>query len=352
MRRLPVLLAVAATLLGCAIALAAAPGPHLALRLSSARIHAGRVLRVRLADRRGAGGFGVTLCLVPPAGARRCRSGSLAGRRPVRTVPVHAPRPGRWVVRAYTRHGSVARRLRVLPRTGRLDLVATGDSMIQYVDVALRRALPRTRVTSDAHVGTGLSKAFQFNWLRHAHGQAHAHRQDLTVMFIGPNEGFPFGRVACCSHAWSVIYGQRVRAMMRAYARGGAAGVYWLLLPAARDARFARVFRAVDAGIELAARHAPPGAEVVDLRRVISPHGFQAIRGGVRIRQGDGVHLTPAGARIAAAAVVRRLRRDGVPLGPRPRRRPAPGHHARTAVAEEERLRGRDVPHPAQMKRA
>jgi hypothetical protein len=309
----PVRSGLAALLLAATAGVAlASPSPQPAVRLSAARVHAGHPLRVRVAEPAAAGAVPLSICLVPRAGAQRCRPGGLRAGVRARTVPLHAPRPGRWTVRVRTRTGHVDRRLRVLPRTGRLALVATGDSMIQYVDVALRRALPHTTVTSDAHVGTGLSKLFAFDWPAHARRQAHGRRQDVTVMFIGPNEGFPIGRARCCSRAWVAGYAGRALGMMRAWARGGAGQVYWLLLPAARDARFARIFRAVNAALRRAARSAPPGAELVDLARVLSPHGFRARLGGATIRQGDGIHLTPAGARIAARVVVRRMATDGV----------------------------------------
>ena len=55
--------------------------------------------------------------------------------------------------------GPVARRLRVL---------ATGDSMIQIIDGDLQRRLARRgpiSVRSDAHISTGISKPFMFDWL-------------------------------------------------------------------------------------------------------------------------------------------------------------------------------------------
>jgi hypothetical protein len=61
------------------------------------------------------------------------------------------------------------------------------------------------------------------------------------------------------------------------------------------------------------------GAQVrlIDLHRVFSPDGrfHRVIRyRGRRVvaRQGDGVHLSPAGASIAAGLIVRALRRDRV----------------------------------------
>lgn len=303
-----------AVLVAATAAAAVAAGPSgPAVRLASARVRAGHALRVRVTGpAHPTRALRLNVCLVPRGGTQRCHPSSLPAGTRARTVAFTAPRPGRWTVRVRTPTGHVDRRLRVLPRTGRLAVVAAGDSMIQYVDIALHHALPRSTFTSDAHVGTGLSKPFAFNWPAHARRQAHGRRQDVTVMFIGPNEGFPFGRVACCSRAWVAAYATRALGMMRAWARGGAAQVYWLLLPAARDRRFGRIFRAVNAALRRAGRQAPPGVELVDLSRALSPHGFITRLHGITIRQGDGIHLTPAGARIAARVVVARMATDGV----------------------------------------
>src|SRR3954468_14982909 len=60
------------------------------------------------------------------------------------------------------------------PHPGARRVLATGDSMIQYVDVALARRLRshRIKVPSDAHVGTGLSKPFLLDWVRHSRKEA------------------------------------------------------------------------------------------------------------------------------------------------------------------------------------
>jgi hypothetical protein len=207
-------------------------------------------------------------------------------------------------------------------RSGRV--LATGDSMIQIVDGFLKQKLRRERflVRSDAHVGTGLSKSFMFPWVAHSRRIARSYRPRATVVFLGANEGFPLRyegeRVNCCGQRWVRSYAARARAMMRALERGGRSRVYWLTLPAARSPRFNRVFQAVNAGLRRAAagaRAAGRRVRLLDMGRVFTPGGrFRAtiVRGGRRItvRQGDGIHLNVAGARIAARIVVRRMRRD------------------------------------------
>jgi hypothetical protein len=203
-------------------------------------------------------------------------------------------------------------------------VLATGDSMIQYVDFALRARLrpQQLKVRSDAHVGTGISKPFQLDWVRHARSIAASYRPKASVVFIGANDGFPMRwhghQVQCCSSNWVRAYAGRVRAMMRALERGGSARVYWLTLPDARPHGFEKIFRRVNKALRLAAaaEHGR-GVRLLDMGRIFTPKGrFRRSmkHNGRRIvvRQDDGIHLNRAGAGIAAGAVVRAMRRDGV----------------------------------------
>jgi hypothetical protein len=204
--------------------------------------------------------------------------------------------------------------------THRLRLLATGDSMIQVVDSFLRDRLPHRRVISEAHISTGISHSFGLNWVRHADAQARGIHPDVTVVWIGPNEGFPIAGARCCGAAWVKRYAARARAMMRSYRRDGRAFVYWATLPIPRSGALARVLRAVNRAIVRAARGAGSGVHVIDMRKVFTPHNhFQqtaCYRGRCfSARQPDGVHLSTTGARVAADIIARRLRADGAIRG-------------------------------------
>jgi hypothetical protein len=233
-------------------------------------------------------------------------------RAAARRLRVRLGRSVRWTARAgeTAAHGTL--------HTHRFRLLATGDSMIQVVDGMLSSRLgPRRHVVSEAHVSTGISKAgvFGINWVRHAAAQARSIHPDATVVWIGPNEGFPINGVSCCGAAWVKGYAARARAMMRSYRRGGRALVYWLTLPIPRSGALARVMRAVNRAIVRAARTAGSGVHVIDMRKVFTPHNrFQqtaCYRGHCfSARQPDGVHLSIPGARVAADIIARRMRSD------------------------------------------
>jgi hypothetical protein len=213
--------------------------------------------------------------------------------------------------------------LRGTLRTHRFRLLMTGDSMIQVVDDMERdRLAPRRKVIEEAHVSTGLSKAgiFGLNWMRHAKAQARSIHPDATVVWIGPNEGFPIDGASCCGAAWVKAYAARALSMMRSYRRGGRAVVYWLTLPVPRSAKLARVMRAVNRAIVRARRTAGPGVHVIDMRRAFTPHDRFQQRACYRgrcfdARQPDGVHLSLPGSRVAADIIARRLRADRVIRG-------------------------------------
>ena len=216
------------------------------------------------------------------------------------------------------------RRRPAFVREGRLRLLATGDSTIQIIDSLLEQRLERrraTRVRSDARISTGVSKPFMLDWVKRAREQARSLHPDVTVISIGANDGFPMktrtgASAGCCGAAWTREYARRVEAMMRSYRRGGRSYVYWMTLPAPRRGDFARVYRAVNRAIVRAAQRVGRGVRVIDLVKVFTPGGhfrqYVRFRGRrVNARQPDGVHLSVAGAKIAATLVVDRLQADG-----------------------------------------
>ena len=86
---------------------------------------------------------------------------------------------------------------------------------------------------------------------------AREYHPDATVVFIGANEGFPLrgadGRkVSCCGAQWAAAYANRARAMTATYRRGGAGRVYWIAVPALRDARRTAIGRVINQAVAIA----------------------------------------------------------------------------------------------------
>ncbi len=198
-------------------------------------------------------------------------------------------------------------------------LLVTGDSMAMPLDAALARrtAGAGVRTRREPKVGTGISKTDLVDWGKLAAEQVAERPADAVVVFLGANEGFPMpvgGRdVACCSPEWAAEYATRSRAVIEAYRRGGAKRVYWLTLPAPRDAARARINDA----IRVAAAGFGAPVQVVEAAELFSP-GFRyrdALEIGGRerlVRDPDGIHLNERGAALLADRLLARLGRDFV----------------------------------------
>jgi hypothetical protein len=300
---------------------------RLAVVLRPAHPRARRPATVQVIDRWRIGAVAAQVCTAQPGGVtRRCRSLRLAAGQVRAAFRFHPGRAGRYPVTVQGPSRFVAHRVLVVrPASRRLRVLAAGDSMIQIIDGDLHRRLGARgpiSVRSDAHISTGISKPFMFDWVAHARASAHGLHPDVTIMFLGANDGFPMGTLSgrkapCCNKAWVDEYARRARTMMHAYARGGSGTVYWLLLPTPRGTRFQMVFRPVNRALRLAAASFPGVVHVVDLGATFTPGGRfrQTMRWQgrtVTVRQADGVHLSVVGASIATTLIMRRMRRDGL----------------------------------------
>jgi hypothetical protein len=299
---------------------------RLTVALRPLRPRARRPVTVRVTDRWQQGAVQATVCTSEPGRrARQCTPLTLPAGQVQGSVRLRPRRAGRHPLTVTAFGAAIRRVLVVRPASRRLRLLATGDSMIQIIDGDLKRRLAGRgpiSVRSDAHISTGISKPFMFNWPAHARASARQVHPDLTVMFLGANDGFPMGtpsgaKVPCCGEAWVREYARRARTMMRSYARRGAGTVYWLSLPTPRSPRFQAVFGPVNQALRTAAQSFPGTVRLIDLGATFTPHGRFRARmrwhGKVRtVRQADGVHLSVAGASIATELIVRQMRRDGL----------------------------------------
>jgi hypothetical protein len=202
-------------------------------------------------------------------------------------------------------------------------LLVTGDSMSMPLDAVLARRLASDGVKTlrEPHIGTGISKSDLLDWGKLSTRQAREDA-DAVVVFIGANEGFPFpparkgGKpIECCSAEWTSIYATRVRQMMNAYRRDGAAQVYWLALPLPRDAARQKIARAVNAAVAVAAEPYRSQVHVLDLAHLFTPGGRYRVSMDVDgretvVREPDGIHLNDAGSQLAADAVQKAMAAD------------------------------------------
>lgn len=196
-------------------------------------------------------------------------------------------------------------------------ILLTGDSMMQSVDTILTdRLARRARTISDVKVGTGLTSR-SLGWPAYAKGQVRKHRPNATITFLGALDSAamktPAGdEVVCCGAGWVGEYARRAKQVMRTYAQDGASTVIWITVPAARDEDRHPSGLAVNRALARAAKDVP-GTSLLHAEDLFTPgyefRSHQTIGGRrVRVRQGDGIHLTLAGARLVATEVVRSLK--------------------------------------------
>jgi uncharacterized protein len=208
------------------------------------------------------------------------------------------------------------------PRGELETLLVTGDSLSTPLDLELgqRLAPDGVEVVRDPHLATGISRDDLVDWGQLSATQAANEAPDAVVVFIGANEGLPMPgpggeEVSCCGPEWTAVWANRARQMMDNYRRGGAARVYWLTVPTARDPDRAPIVDAVNAAVYAAAAPWRSQVRVIDLGEIFTPgdrfRSAMEVDGRETIvREPDGIHLNGAGSALAADAVESALARD------------------------------------------
>lgn len=258
--------------------------------------------RVTVTDSWGKGGITATVC-APSV----CREVRLERYQTSRTVRMPVRRGDRLTMRGQYQRTS----LRVGRRPGGGPVIlTTGDSLMQNLGVILAdRLRSSARPFDDSRAGATVTTSFGEDWRDIARAQVARLHPRVAIVFIGTNDTGPIAGIPCCDVAWGAEYERRVRTVMATYAQRGAGEVVWLTVPYSRDLRRHVSTLAVNAALHRAA-DAVPGVSLVPVDELFTPQGrYRARLDGVRVREPDGIHLSLAGARIAARSVLRRLRR-------------------------------------------
>jgi hypothetical protein len=201
-------------------------------------------------------------------------------------------------------------------------ILVTGDSMIQPMDAILAQRLEPNgiKVVRDPHQGTAITNPSLLNWAKLAQKQAKDEKADAVVVMLGGAEGFPIKnrqgkKVECCGPEYAALYSDRVRQLMNTYRRGGKTKLYWVLIPKARDGGENEIVDMVNASLDVASVPFRRDVRLVDLPGVLTPGDkFRSAMdiGGRKqiVRETDGLHLTEAGAKLAADTVEQDMHRD------------------------------------------
>jgi hypothetical protein len=212
--------------------------------------------------------------------------------------------------------------LNVLPEIALVDAGKTrtvalvGDSMMAVgLSSTLLREAPKYKdltLVKAFKSGTGLARPEVFDWQTEYPAMLQSVKPYIVIVAIGANDGqgfvdagvtYPFGTTG-----WRAIYKRRVEAFLALLEADGAT-VVWLGLPpmksGAYNERIAEVNR-----IDYAAVNANPQAIWFSTAGIVGDangqyQDFGQVRGQtVRLRQGDGIHLSDDGAVPVAAKLL------------------------------------------------
>ncbi|OGV61891.1 MAG: hypothetical protein A2498_09480 [Lentisphaerae bacterium RIFOXYC12_FULL_60_16] len=204
----------------------------------------------------------------------------------------------------------------------RSPVLLIGDSMMRLPGLAIERELsrlPNMKARSFADIGTGLARLDVFDWLGKISELCDVHRPRVGLVALGTNDRQPMqlaggrGMVQPETPEWDAEYAQRIGQAMDRLLAGGCERVIWLLLPPMRDAVIDRFVKRLNTLVMAEAEHRPQvllfdvGKLVADRKtggfteRLIDPRTAVS----VSVRDRDGIHLTPEGARLLASALIR-----------------------------------------------
>ncbi len=198
-----------------------------------------------------------------------------------------------------------------------LRILVAGDSLMGWIGPALVEGLEGRPIDlrESWEVGSGLARPDVVNWPARLEAEMAGSNPEVVVMGFGANDAgdmaTPDGRVGVGTPEWTAEYQRRVAQVLNAV-EGPGRTVYWIGLPVTTrgDIEAAAPGMADAVQREISAR---PWAHYVDTRRTLSDDGAyadylpDASGEPVKVRESDGVHPNPAGARLIVAPVLPEL---------------------------------------------
>jgi hypothetical protein len=200
-----------------------------------------------------------------------------------------------------------------------LRLWIAGDSLAGSLGPSLGKTTAATGVVQpiyDSRVSSGLGSPQFFDWPRHAKEEMARLDPEVVVFIIGTNDfrvPSPKPTDASGEPEWRAEYAQLVTEMLDAFEAGGSSVgerlVYWVGGPTMQDQKKDAGVRAVnEVARSVVAKH--PRARYIDAYKLFAGEDgeFTATLPGedgesIRVRAGDGIHLTPEGGDLLATRV-------------------------------------------------
>ena len=203
-----------------------------------------------------------------------------------------------------------------------LRVVLVGDSLAEgllpELEAHVEAAVPSV-VTGDTHGSTGLARADVLDWPAEVAGIVDQRNPDVVVVLVGANDlqsvQLDGTWISYGAPGWEEAYGERVDDVLAAATAGGAA-VYWVGLPPMQPPHLASGLPALNRIVAERVEPVPSAAVIPSTTVLAGPDAAYTptVPGPdgtlVRVREGDGVHLTPVGASLLADAIAARLVHD------------------------------------------
>ncbi|MEI7435193.1 MAG: DUF459 domain-containing protein [bacterium] len=201
-----------------------------------------------------------------------------------------------------------------------------GDSMMRLLAHSLERELarqPGVTATIFTSLASGLARLDTFDWLGKMRSEIVEARPDFVIVALGTNDKQAMqvdGGVIVQpgDEAWNKAYAQRLGTAMDILTSGGSRQVLWMELPDMRDARHQADATEINAILRKEAG-LRPSIHIFETRALLSrkPGTFSSYLIGrdgmpLAVRENDGIHLSRAGADLAASKLIAAMGFSGV----------------------------------------
>lgn len=201
--------------------------------------------------------------------------------------------------------------------TGTTKVLVLGDSIMRAVSHSMERKLEARddyEATSFTSLGSGLARLDAFDWMSKVKQLMQDEKPDIVVMMIGTNDKQAMrlnGKVfQPGSEEWEDEYRRRVGQCMDLMVDGNARQIMWIELPDMREKKLQKDATEINEIIqeETAKRDTISFFETRNfLSRepgTFSPYVFDSNGMPLKVRDGDGVHLSRNGADLLADKLI------------------------------------------------
>ena len=210
------------------------------------------------------------------------------------------------------------RKIGPLPKETRTPVLMIGDSMMRLLGPAIESELTHKEgvtASSFSSIGSGLARVEAFDWPRKVSDLMVDKKPIVVVVTLGANDHQVLGtaggaRISVDTPEWNKEYSRRLGQIMDIAIKGGAKKVIWLALPDMKDASQQAYAQTIN-GLVRAEAATRPEVTIFETAPILARHAgkYAAYVMGsdgqiITVRNADGIHVSPDGAKRLAEAIV------------------------------------------------